>query len=104
MLALTKKEMVEPLPHFSGRCSSGVALNIVAVIAHHPCHVVHYHTTSIVIHHAAGVVLGAASNIVIIEAAESRGVHAFSFFECFKVGSIVTASNIAVYYVFIVLI
>jgi hypothetical protein len=36
-------------------------------------------------------ILGAASNIIIIEAAESRGVHSFSFLEFFKVGSIVTA-------------
>jgi len=49
-------------------------------------------------------ILGAASNIIIIEAAESRGVHAFSFMEFFKVGSIVTAANIVVYYLFIVLI
>lgn len=49
-------------------------------------------------------ILGAASNIIIIEAAESRGVTAFSFLEFFKVGSIVTAANLAVYYVFIVLI
>jgi len=49
-------------------------------------------------------ILGAASNIIIIEAAESRGVRAFSFLEFFKVGSIVTAANLAVYYLFIVLI
>ena len=49
-------------------------------------------------------ILGAASNIIIIEAAESRGLHAFSFLEFFKVGSIVTAANLAVYYMFIVLI
>jgi Na+/H+ antiporter NhaD/arsenite permease-like protein len=49
-------------------------------------------------------ILGAASNIIIIEAAESRGVHAFSFMEFFKVGSMVTAANLAVYFVFIVLI
>jgi Na+/H+ antiporter NhaD/arsenite permease-like protein len=47
-------------------------------------------------------ILGAASNIIIIEAAESRGVRAFSFLEFFKVGSIVTAATLAVYYVFIV--
>lgn len=47
-------------------------------------------------------VLGAASNIIIIEAAESRGVRAFSFLEFFKVGSIVAAANIAIYYMFIV--
>ncbi|MEW6604091.1 MAG: SLC13 family permease [Thermoproteota archaeon] len=49
-------------------------------------------------------ILGAASNIIIIEAAESRGVQAFSFLEFFKVGSIVTPANLAVYYAFIVLI
>jgi Na+/H+ antiporter NhaD/arsenite permease-like protein len=47
-------------------------------------------------------VLGAASNIIIIEAAESRGVRAFSFLEFSKVGSIVAAANIAIYYVFVV--
>lgn len=48
-------------------------------------------------------IFGAASNVIIIEAAESRGVkQAFSFFEFLKVGSIVTASNIAVYYFFII--
>ena len=47
-------------------------------------------------------ILGAASNIIVIEAAETRRVPAFSFFEFFKVGSIVTAANLAVYYVFIV--
>jgi Na+/H+ antiporter NhaD/arsenite permease-like protein len=49
-------------------------------------------------------ILGAASNIIIIEAAESRGVNTFSFLEFSKIGSIVTAANIAVYYLFIVLI
>jgi Na+/H+ antiporter NhaD/arsenite permease-like protein len=49
-------------------------------------------------------ILGAASNIIIIEAAESRGVYAFTFLEFFKVGSIITAANITVYYFFIVLI
>jgi Na+/H+ antiporter NhaD/arsenite permease-like protein len=49
-------------------------------------------------------ILGAASNIIIIEAAESRAVHAFSFMEFFKVGSMVTAANLTVYFVFIVLI
>ena len=47
-------------------------------------------------------ILGAASNIIVIEAAETRRVPAFSFFEFFKVGSIVTSANLAVYYVFIV--
>jgi Na+/H+ antiporter NhaD/arsenite permease-like protein len=49
-------------------------------------------------------ILGAASNIIIIEAAESRGVYAFTFLEFFKVGSIITAANIIVYYLFIVFI
>ena len=49
-------------------------------------------------------ILGAASNIIIIEAAESHGVYAFTFLEFFKVGSIITAANITVYYFFIVLI
>jgi Na+/H+ antiporter NhaD/arsenite permease-like protein len=48
-------------------------------------------------------ILGAASNIIIIEAAESRGVQPFSFLEFFKVGSLVTAANLAIYFVFIVL-
>jgi Na+/H+ antiporter NhaD/arsenite permease-like protein len=39
-------------------------------------------------------IFGAASNIIIIEAAESRGVKAFSFFEFLKIGSVVTASNL----------
>ena len=43
---------------------------------------------------------GAASNIIIIEAAESRGVKAFSFFEFLKIGSMVTASNLIIYYLF----
>lgn len=47
-------------------------------------------------------ILGAASNIIIIEAAEARGVRAFTFLEFFKVGSIVTLANISVYYMFIV--
>lgn len=47
-------------------------------------------------------ILGAASNIIIIEAAESRGVPAFSYFEFLKVGSLVTAANLAIFFVFIV--
>lgn len=47
-------------------------------------------------------VLGAASNVIVIEGAEARGVRAFSFFEFAKVGSIITAANIAVYYAFII--
>ncbi len=49
-------------------------------------------------------VLGAASNVIIIEAAEARGVRAFTFVEFFKVGSIVTAANMAVYFAFFLLI
>ena len=49
-------------------------------------------------------ILGAASNIIIIEAAETRGVQTFSYLDFFRVGSIVTAANLAVYYLFIVLI
>ena len=45
-------------------------------------------------------IFGAASNIIIIEAAESRGVKAFSFFEFLKIGSMVTASNLIIYYLF----
>jgi Na+/H+ antiporter NhaD/arsenite permease-like protein len=49
-------------------------------------------------------ILGAASTIIIIEGAESRGLRAFTFLEFFKVGSMVTAANITIYYSFIVLI
>jgi Na+/H+ antiporter NhaD/arsenite permease-like protein len=49
-------------------------------------------------------ILGAASTIIIIEGAESRGLRAFTFLEFFKVGSMITAANIAIYYSFIVLI
>jgi Na+/H+ antiporter NhaD/arsenite permease-like protein len=48
--------------------------------------------------------LAAASNIIIIEAAERRGVKVFTFVEFFKIGAIVTAVNIAIYYLFIVII
>ena len=48
-------------------------------------------------------ILGAASNIIIIEAAEVRGIRAFSFFEFAKIGSVITAANIAIYYAFFVL-
>jgi Na+/H+ antiporter NhaD/arsenite permease-like protein len=48
-------------------------------------------------------ILAAASNIIIIEAAESRGIEAFTFFEFFKIGIIVTLVNIIVYYLFILL-
>lgn len=49
-------------------------------------------------------ILGAASNIIIIEAAESRNVKAFTFLEFFKIGSLITLVNVAVYYLFIVFI
>ena len=49
-------------------------------------------------------ILGAASNVIVIEAAEARGVRAFSFFEFAKVGSVITAANIAIYYAFITLV
>jgi Na+/H+ antiporter NhaD/arsenite permease-like protein len=49
-------------------------------------------------------ILAAASNIIIIEAAESKGLRVFSFLEFLKIGAIVTAANIAVYYLFIVLV
>lgn len=41
-------------------------------------------------------ILGAASTVIIIQAAESRGVRAFSFLEFFKIGSVVTVVNLAV--------
>jgi Na+/H+ antiporter NhaD/arsenite permease-like protein len=47
-------------------------------------------------------ILAAASNIIIIEAAESRGIKAFTFFEFFKIGALVTLANIVIYYLFIV--
>ncbi|MEM3159310.1 MAG: SLC13 family permease [Nitrososphaera sp.] len=46
-------------------------------------------------------ILGAASNVIVIEAAETRGVRAFSFVEFSKIGSIITVANIAIYYAFI---
>ena len=48
-------------------------------------------------------ILAAASNIIIIEAAESRGIKSFTFFEYFKIGAIVTLVNIVVYYLFLLL-
>ena len=47
-------------------------------------------------------ILAAASNIIIIEAAESRGIKTFTFFEFFKIGALVTLANIAIYYLFLV--
>jgi Na+/H+ antiporter NhaD/arsenite permease-like protein len=46
-------------------------------------------------------IFGAASNVIIIEAAESRSVKAFSYSEFLKIGSIVTVTNLLVYYLFI---
>ena len=48
-------------------------------------------------------ILGAASTIIIIQATESRGVRAFTFLEFLKIGSIVTMVNLAVYYLFLVI-
>jgi Na+/H+ antiporter NhaD/arsenite permease-like protein len=48
-------------------------------------------------------ILAAASNIIIIEAAESKGIKAFTFFEYFKIGAVVTLANIVVYYLFLLL-
>jgi Na+/H+ antiporter NhaD/arsenite permease-like protein len=46
-------------------------------------------------------IFGAASNVIIIEAAESRSVKAFSYSEFLKIGSIITVTNLLVYYLFI---
>jgi Na+/H+ antiporter NhaD/arsenite permease-like protein len=46
--------------------------------------------------------LGAASNLIIIEESEIRG-HKLSFFEFFKVGWMVTAVNILILYIFLIL-
>lgn len=48
-------------------------------------------------------ILGAASNVIIIEAAEARGIRAFGFFEFAKIGSVITAANIAIYAAFFML-
>ena len=48
-------------------------------------------------------ILGAASSIIIIQAAESKGVKAFTFFEFLKIGSVITLVNILVYYLFVAL-
>jgi Na+/H+ antiporter NhaD/arsenite permease-like protein len=49
-------------------------------------------------------ILGAASSIIIIQAAESKGIKAFTFLEFLKIGAVVTAVNLAVYYLFIVMV
>jgi Na+/H+ antiporter NhaD/arsenite permease-like protein len=43
-------------------------------------------------------IFGGASNIIIIEAAESRGIKPFSYFEFLKIGLIITVINLSVYY------
>ncbi|MBM3898494.1 MAG: citrate transporter [Thaumarchaeota archaeon] len=48
-------------------------------------------------------ILGAASTIIILEVAEEKG-HTFSFYEFFKIGSIVTLVNITVLVLWLVLI
>ena len=48
-------------------------------------------------------ILGAVSSIIIIQATESKGVKAFTFLEFLKIGSVVTAVNLAVYFLFVVL-
>lgn len=48
-------------------------------------------------------ILGAASTIIIIQATESRGIKAFTFLEFLKIGSVVTLVNLAVYYLFLVI-
>lgn len=48
-------------------------------------------------------ILGAASNVIILEEAAKRKVHAFSFKEFFKIGSIVTTSNVLILAFFIFL-
>jgi Na+/H+ antiporter NhaD/arsenite permease-like protein len=46
-------------------------------------------------------ILGAASNIIIIDVAESRNIKAFTFFEIFKIGILITLGNIVIYYLFL---
>jgi len=49
-------------------------------------------------------ILGAASTVIILQAAEKRNGSSFSFVEFFKVGSIVTATNVAILVFFLVII
>jgi len=46
--------------------------------------------------------LGAASNLIIVEEAEAKG-HSLGFFEFFKVGVLITVVNVAVLYLFLLL-
>lgn len=48
-------------------------------------------------------ILAAASNVIIIQASDSKGIKAFTFFEFLKIGSIVTVVNLLVFYFFIAL-
>ena len=48
-------------------------------------------------------ILAAASNIIIVQSSESRGIKPFTFLEFFRIGAIVTAANLAVYYLFLLL-
>jgi Na+/H+ antiporter NhaD/arsenite permease-like protein len=49
-------------------------------------------------------ILGAASTVIILEAAERKNGSSFSFTEFFKIGSIVTASNVAILLFFLTII
>lgn len=45
-------------------------------------------------------IIGAASTIIIMQTAESKGMKVFTFFEFFKIGSLLTVVNVAIYYLF----
>lgn len=49
-------------------------------------------------------ILGAASTVIILEAAQKKNGSSFSFIEFFKIGSIVTATNVAILLFFLVLV
>ncbi|WP_100181775.1 SLC13 family permease [Candidatus Nitrosotenuis aquarius] len=49
-------------------------------------------------------ILGAASTVIILEAAQKKNGTSFSFIEFFKIGSIVTATNVAILIFFLVLV
>jgi Na+/H+ antiporter NhaD/arsenite permease-like protein len=46
-------------------------------------------------------IIGAASTIIIMQTAESKGMKVFTFFEFFKIGSLLTVVNVAIYYLFL---
>jgi Na+/H+ antiporter NhaD/arsenite permease-like protein len=48
-------------------------------------------------------IIGAASTIIIMQTAESKGMKVFTFFEFFKIGSLLTVVNVAIYYLFLAL-